>query len=165
MCSHQGEGAIVKKIMSSGGIMTRLEGLEEWGYITTALSFLLLGMITFVYGWYSFFVSVHTGIMGAALHLTNNLLFVVILLELFRTLVSFLKSHTVTLEPFLIVGIIAGVRKILTGGAQLATLEEMPEAIFYRHLMDTGTNVSIIIILVLAYYFYRRSSPPIESKE
>ncbi len=155
----------MKRITSAGGIMTRLEWLEEWGYLTTALSFLLLGIITFGHGWYSFFMSLHAGIIGAAFSLTNNLLFTVILLELFRTLVNFLKSHKVTLEPFLTVGIITGIRKILTGGAQLATVEEMPEGIFYRHLMDMGANVSIIMILVLAYYFYRRSSPPKDSKE
>jgi len=89
-------------MISSGVLMARLEWLEEWGYLTASLSFLLLGMITFVYGWYAFFISFWSGMVEAALHLTNNLLFVVILLELFRTLLNFLKSHTVTLEPFLI---------------------------------------------------------------
>ena len=151
---------MVKKIMSSGVIMTRLEWLEEWGYLTAAVSFLVLGMIAFVHGWYVFVMTVPTGLLGATLHLTNNLLFVVILLELFRTLVNFLKSHRVTLEAFLIVGIITGIRKILTGGAQVATVEEMPAGIFYRHLMDMGANVSIILILVFAYFLYRRSVPP-----
>jgi len=147
----------VKKLIASGTLMARLEWLEEWGYLTASLSFLLLGMITFVYGWYAFFISFRAGMVEAALHLTNNLLFVVILLELFRTLLNFLKSHTVTLEPFLIVGIIAGVRKFLTGGAQLVSLEEIPEEVFHRHLLDMGTNVTIIMVLVLAFFFYRRS--------
>ncbi|HEX9759197.1 MAG TPA: phosphate-starvation-inducible PsiE family protein [Nitrospiria bacterium] len=144
-------------MISSGTLMARLEFLEEWGYLTASLSFLLLGMITFIYGWYTFFISFQSGIVESALHLTNNLLFVVILLELFRTLLNFLKSHTVSLEPFLIVGIIAGIRKFLTGGAQLSTLEEIPDAIFHRHLLDMGANVTIIAVLVLAFFFYRKS--------
>jgi len=146
--------------MSAMAWLTRMEWFEEWGYLTASLSFLALGMVTFVYGWYAFFISLTAGIIEAALHLTNNLLFVVILLELFRTLLNFLKSHVVTLEPFLIVGIIAGIRKILTGGAQVAQLEVMPEEIFYRHLIDMGANLLIVITLVIAYFFYRRSVQP-----
>ncbi len=147
----------MRKGIKSGAWMGRLEWLEEWGYLTAGLSFLFLGMITFGYGWFFFFTSLKGGVIDAALHLTNNLLFVVILLELFRTLLNFLKSHVVTLEPFLIVGIIAGVRKILTGGAQFAKLEIMEKDIFHRHLLDMGANLTIIIVLVIAYFFYRRS--------
>ena len=147
----------MKKMMSATAWLARMEWFEEWGYLTASLSFLVLGMFTFVYGWYAFFTSLTTGVVGAALHLTNNLLFVVILLELFRTLLNFLKSHVVTLEPFLVVGVIAGIRKILTGGAQVAQLEVMADETFNRHLIDLGANLLIIITLVIAYFFYRRS--------
>jgi len=147
----------MKKAMSATAWLARMEWFEEWGYLTASLSFLALGMFTFIYGWYFFFTSITGGVVDAALHLTNNLLFVVILLELFRSLLNFLKSHVVTLEPFLVVGVIAGIRKILTGGAQVAQLEVMPDAVFYRHLIDMGANLMIIITLVIAYFFYRRS--------
>ncbi len=145
------------------GWILLMEWLERWGYLTAGLSFLILGMITFVYGWITFFSSLTTGILHASLMLTNDLLFVVILLELFRTVLNFLKSHVVTLEPFLYVGIIAGIRRVLTSGAQLANLEnveKMPDQIFNRYLMDIGANVMIIIVLVLAFYLYRRSVQP-----
>jgi uncharacterized membrane protein (DUF373 family) len=136
------------------GWIYRLEWLEKWGYLTAGLSFLLLGMVSFAYGWYAFFITFQFGILHAALVLTNELLFVVILLELFRTVINFLKSHVITLEPFLYVGIIAGTRRILTGGAQMANMETMPDQVFNRYLWDVGLNVITVLALVLAVFVY-----------
>lgn len=139
-----------------------LESLERWGYLTAGLSFLLLGMVSFAYGWYSFLITFRSGVLHAALVLTNDLLFVVILLELFRTIINFLKSHVITLEPFLYVGIIAATRRILTGGGQLAVLETMSEQAFNRYLWDIGLNVIIVLALILAVFIYNWSSRPRE---
>ena len=132
----------------------RLVWLEKWGYLTAGLSFLVLGMVNFLYGWYAFFVTLHAGVFHAALALTNDLLFVLILLELFRTVINFLKSHVITLEPFLYVGIIAGIRRILTGGALMTNLETMSVDAFNRYLWDIGLNVVIVLALVFAVFVY-----------
>ncbi len=135
--------------------LKRLEWLEQWGYLTAGLSFLLLGMVTFVYSWVAFFSVLDRGVLAAGLILTHDLLFVIILLELFRTVVNFLKSHVITLEPFLYVGIIAGVRRILTSGTQLIHLEQVDQELFRLYLWDTGANLVIIFVLVVALYFFK----------
>jgi len=139
-----------------------LEWLEKWGYLTAGLSFLLLGMVVFAYGWYAFLVHFQSGVLHAALVLTNDLLFVVILLELFRTVINFLKSRVVTLEPFLYVGIIAGTRRILTGGAHVTNLETVSDLAFNRYLWDIGLNVLIVLGLVLAIFMYNWKGRPQE---
>ena len=136
------------------GLVHRLEWLEKWGYLTAGLSFLVLGMVIFSYGWYAFFVTFHSGIFHAALTLTNDLLFVLILLELFRTVINFLKSHVITLEPFLYVGIIAGIRRILTGGAVMTNLETISDQAFNRYVWDMGLNVVVVLALVIAVFAY-----------
>jgi len=135
-------------------LVHKLEWLEKWGYLTAGLSFLLLGMVIFTYGWYAFFVAFRSGTFHAVLTLTNDLLFVLILLELFRTVINFLKSHVITLEPFLYVGIIAGIRRILTGGALMTNLESMSDQAFNRYLWDIGLNVVIVTALVIAVFVY-----------
>jgi uncharacterized membrane protein (DUF373 family) len=139
-----------------------LEWLEKWGYLTAGLSFLLLGMIAFAYGWYSFFITLQSGVLHAALVLTNDLLFVVILLELFRTVINFLKSRVITLEPFLYVGIIAGTRRILMGGAHISNMEAITDLAFSRYLWDIGMNVLIVLGLVLAVFMYNWKGRPQE---
>lgn len=133
-----------------------MEWLERWGYITVGISFLLLGMILFVYGWYVFFMTFPNGVLDASLILMTDLLLVIILLELFRTVINFLKTHTSTLEPFLYVGIVAGIRKILTTGAQESLLGDTSEAHFQRYLWDMGLNGVLVLVLVLAMLSYKK---------
>ncbi|HLB95203.1 MAG TPA: phosphate-starvation-inducible PsiE family protein [Nitrospiria bacterium] len=137
-----------------------MESLERWGYITAGLSFLFLGMVIFAYGWYAFYETLGAGVLNASLMLMNDLLLVIILLELFRTVLNYLKTHTITLEPFLYVGIVAAIRRILTTGAQEQVLQMSSDQQFNRYLWDVGLNGLLIIVLVLALVFYKKEMSP-----
>ncbi|MGH7255035.1 MAG: phosphate-starvation-inducible PsiE family protein, partial [Nitrospirales bacterium] len=89
----------------------------------------------------------------------NDLLLVIILLELFRTVVRFLQTDIITLEPFLNIGIIASIRRILTAGAELAHLHDISDPVFMRYLMDIGLNVAVVLVLMLAVFMVRKSPP------
>ena len=90
----------------------RMETLDGLGYITTGFSFLLIGMVVFADSWYVFFLSVGSTTVPAVLALVHDLLLVIILLELFRTIINFLKTKVITLEPFLYICVIASTRRI-----------------------------------------------------
>ncbi len=79
----------------------------------------------------------------------------VILLELFRTIVNFLKTGEISLEPFLHVGIIAAVRKILTVGAEMVLVDSVDETRFTQYLFDVGVHGAVVLALVTGLYFYR----------
>jgi len=138
-----------------------METLDGWGYITAGISFLALGMVVFVHAWYIFATTVGSQVLSAVLALVHDLLLVIILLELFRTIINFLKTKTITLEPFLYICIIASTRRILTTGAQVASLEELTDLVFHRYLLDLGANVLVIVALVAAVYMVRKSSQPV----
>jgi uncharacterized membrane protein (DUF373 family) len=138
------------------GVMETLDGL---GYITTGFSFLLIGMVVFVHSWYVFLVSVGSKTVPAVLALVHDLLLVIILLELFRTIINFLKTKIITLEPFLYICVIASTRRILTTGAQIAYMEDLTDQVFHRYLLDLGANVLVVLALVLAVYLVRRAVP------
>jgi uncharacterized membrane protein (DUF373 family) len=133
-----------------------MERLERWGYITAGLSFLFLGMVVFAYGWYTFYVTWADGVLRASLFLMVDLLLVIILLELFRTVINFLKTHTITLEPFFYIGIVAAIRRILTTGAQEAMLPMSSDQQFNRYLWDVGLNGLLIVALVAALFIYKK---------
>ena len=61
-----------------------------------------------------------TGLLPSGLKLLNDLLLVIILLELFRTVIRFLQTEVLDLEPYLAVGIIACTRRVLTASAELS---------------------------------------------
>ena len=144
----------------SGTTIGLLETLDGWGYITAGFSFLALGMVVFVHAWYMFVTTVSGRVLSAVLALIHDLLLVIIVLELSRTVVNFLKTKIITLEPFLYICIIPSTRRILTIGAQIAYTEDVTDPVFHRYLLDLGANVLVIVALVLAVYMARRSPQP-----
>ena len=137
-----------------------METLDGMGYITAGFSFLVLGMVVFAHAWFTFLTTWVAGVLPAALTLIHDLLLVVILLELFRTIINFLKTHVITLEPFLYICIIASTRRILTMGAETAYSENLTTEVFHRYLLDVGVNVLVIVALVLAVFLVRRGVQP-----
>jgi uncharacterized membrane protein (DUF373 family) len=96
----------------------------------------------------------------AVLTLVHDLLLVIILLELFRTIINFLKTKIITLDPFLYICIIASTRRVLTTGAQIGGLEDLTDQLFHRYLLDVGANVLVIVALVIALYVVRKAPRP-----
>jgi phosphate starvation-inducible membrane PsiE len=143
-----------------------MEWLDVWGYVTAGLSLLVLGMLIFSQSWYTFLQTASTtGLLPAGLRLLNDLLLVIILLELYRTVIRFLQTGVLTLEPYLAVGVIACTRRILTAGAELSHLPEITPDLFNRYLMDVGLNVGVILVLVAGVFIVRNRSalPPANS--
>ncbi|UCH91513.1 MAG: phosphate-starvation-inducible PsiE family protein [Nitrospirota bacterium] len=139
-----------------------MQFLDRWGYITACLSFLIVGMLVFGYSWFAYVQSVEKAFLPATITLLNDLLFVIILLELFRTVLGFLQSDRIRLEPFLHVGIIASVRRILTAGAEFSHQDDIPEELFHHYLMDMGLHVMVILVLMIALFLLKKTEQPFE---
>lgn len=148
-------------------LLTKMEWLDRWGYITAGLSLLVLGMLIFAQSWYRFVQgSFKTGLLPAGLQLLNDLLLVIILLELFRTVVRFLQTEVLALEPYLAVGIIACIRRVLTANAELSHLPEVTDDTFNRYLWDVSLNVGVVMALILGVFLVRKrpeqtGAPPV----
>lgn len=143
---------------TTGMTISTMETLDGFGYVTTGLSFLIIGMVVFVHAWYVFSISFASNTVSAVLALVHDLLLVIILLELFRTIINFLKTKVITLEPFLYICVIASTRRILTTGAQISYMEDMTDQVFNRYLLDLGANVLVIVALVVAVYLAGRGT-------
>jgi uncharacterized membrane protein (DUF373 family) len=90
----------------------------------------------------------------------NDLLFVVILMELLRTVVAHLESEDFQLASFLIVGIIAGVRHIVGVGARL-TLSGAPSgSAFMRAQIELGVGAAVVLALAVAFLLVGRAAVP-----
>jgi len=142
-------------------VMKRWCGVMEWldrlGYLTAGFSLLVLGMLIFAHAWFLFVTKAgQVGLLHSGLKLLNDLLLVIILLELFRTVIRFLQTEILDLEPYLAVGIIACMRRILTASAELSHLPAMTDTQFYQYLMDVGLNVTVIIVLVVGVFLIRK---------
>ncbi|MBI5633035.1 MAG: phosphate-starvation-inducible PsiE family protein [Nitrospirae bacterium] len=84
----------------------------------------------------------------AIIHLINDVLLALIILELLWTVIRFLKKQKFVLAPFLAIGIIAAVRRILLIEAQTSFMEHVPN----EKLYEIGLSAFVVITLMIAYY-------------
>ena len=80
--------------------------------------------------------------------LVNDVLLALIILELLWTVIRFLKKQKFSLGPFLAIGIIAAIRRILLIEAQTSLMEHTP----VEKLYEMGLGAGVIIVLMIAYY-------------
>ena len=82
----------------------------------------------------------------------NDILFIVIILEILRTVISRFTDGVFQLDKFLIIGVIAAVRHILTVGASLTLESTKSDEAFRRSMYEMGLNAGIVVALVFALY-------------
>ena len=85
----------------------------------------------------------------------NDVLFVVIILEIARTVMARFNSGFYQLSRFLIIGVIASVRHILSVGSSLTLSVGKSEEAFERGIIELLVNGGIVIALVLAIFITR----------
>lgn len=95
---------------------------------------------------------------------TNELLFVIIIMEILRTVVAHFRGGGFQLKPFLIIGIISAVRHVLSVGARLSLATETAPPRVRLALLELGVNAAVVLALVVALVLVRRTevetSPP-----
>ncbi|MFI5304185.1 MAG: phosphate-starvation-inducible PsiE family protein [Nitrospiria bacterium] len=133
-----------------------MEKSDKIIYLMTGISFLIIGVAAFIYSWTTFASELRKGFLHSILTLINNLLLVMIIMEILRTIINYLKSQDILLEPFLYIGIIAATRKMLTAGAEISFMEMNNDQIFYRYLLDLGINALVVVALSIALYLIGR---------
>ncbi len=82
----------------------------------------------------------------------NDILFIVIILEILRTVISRFTDGVYQLDKFLIIGVIAAVRHILTVGASLTLESGKSDEAFDRAIYEMGLNAGIVVALVFAFF-------------
>lgn len=107
---------------------------------------LLLGACSFIM--YFAALNIVSPSRDAIIHLVNDVLLALIILELLWTVIRFLKKQKFVLGPFLAIGIIAAVRRILLIEAQTSFMEHVPA----EKLYELGLSAAIIVALMIAYY-------------
>ncbi|MFM7492183.1 MAG: phosphate-starvation-inducible PsiE family protein [Actinomycetota bacterium] len=85
----------------------------------------------------------------------NDILLVVIILEIMRTVVVRFTDGIFQLDSFLIIGVIAAIRHTLTVGAALTMEKDKLGPTFNRSLYEMGVNTGIVLALVFALFLSR----------
>ncbi len=91
--------------------------------------------------------------VSSILLVINDVLFVLIIMELLWTIIRYLKRQEFSLKPFLAIGMISSLRRILMLEAQMSMAAEHANT---TQMMELGISTAIVFVLVFAYYLMDR---------
>lgn len=105
------------------------------------------------------------GLPAHVIDLLDRILLILMIAEILYTVQVSLREHALIPEPFLVVALIAGVRRVLVLTAEFADLLERGEQAFTSAMIELGLLTAMILILVVSLMLLRRrSSPPVAEK-
>jgi len=113
----------------------------------------------------------HWSIATQTLRVLNELLVVLMLVEILHTVRISIRSHVLVTEPFLVVGLIASIRRMLVISLEIATLtregswSNQGQSIFRSSMIELGVLGFVIFVLVFSITLVRRYPPPKDFKD
>ena len=100
-----------------------------------------------------------TGFALAIVTLVNDLLLVMIIMEVLRTVLSYIQERGSSLQPFLFIAAISATRRILAIGAQMSvTGDTLSPERFREAMIDLAANAGAILAIAAALYLLARRS-------
>ena len=97
---------------------------------------------------------------GRVVGLLDQILLVLLIIELLYTVVLSFREHSLIAEPFLVVALIADVRKILVLTARIAELPIESEASFRQSVIELTVLGLLVLVLVASLLVLQRCRRP-----
>ena len=122
--------------------------VEDLIYAAVGLLLAAVAVTLLVWAVPTFFSDMSGDMRTAVTHVMDSLLLAFMLVEILHTVGISLRDHELVTEPFLIIGLIAGVRRILVITAE-QKLGQTPDNVFQMALVELG----LLTLMVLAFVF------------
>ena len=90
--------------------------------------------------------------------LLDRVLLILLVVELLYTVQVSFREHALMPEPFLLIGLIAGIRRVLLLTAELAQVSEKSEVVFQHFIMELLALTVLIVALVISLVVLRKRS-------
>jgi uncharacterized membrane protein (DUF373 family) len=91
--------------------------------------------------------------------LLDQILLVFMIVEILYTVQVSFREHALVPEPFLIVGLIAVIRRVLVLTAEFGDMLQKAEHVFRNAMLELGLLTSMVIALVVALVLLRKRAP------
>jgi uncharacterized membrane protein (DUF373 family) len=115
-----------------------------------SLALLISGLITF--GQNLMAGSLTTNIVA----LLDRVLLILLVVELLYTVQVSFREHALMPEPFLLIGLIAGIRRVLLLTTELAQVHEKSAVVFQHFIMELLALTVLIVTLVISLVLLRK---------
>jgi uncharacterized membrane protein (DUF373 family) len=94
----------------------------------------------------------------------DRILLILLFVELLYTVQVSFREHTLVPEPFILVGLIAAIRRVLVLTAEFAELHDKPDAVFQHFIAELAVLTLLIVTLVLSLFLLRKTGGAVVAK-
>jgi uncharacterized membrane protein (DUF373 family) len=129
---------------------------EQAFYVGVAIALAVAGLVLFANVVHAFYVGLRAGNVAASvLSFLDGLLLVFIISEIIHTVRAVIDENVLTTEPFLIVGIVAAIRRLIVATAEAKEHLGRPE--FGQVMLEIGALAGTVVALGLTIYLLRHT--------
>lgn len=135
-----------------------LRGIEHVLYGAVAAALVLAGAALFGWALFDFARALtrHVPFEQSILHLLDSLLLVFIVTELLHTVRAVIAENALVAEPFLLVGIIAAIRRVIVITAEAPS--EVGSSNFSHLLWEMADLAAVVLVFGAVIYLLRHTS-------
>ncbi len=142
-----------------------LRGTENAIYLLAAVVLALTSFFIFGFSVYDFVTHLfHGSVVDAIITLLEHLLLGLMTVELLYTVTTAIETHSLQPVPFLVVGLVAAIRRLLTISVEAAHLLKESPDLFTLALYEVGVLGVVILILVVSIILMKRQEAAIDAR-
>jgi phosphate starvation-inducible membrane PsiE len=131
--------------------------IEDVVYVGLGLLLGASALVLLVNGGIAFVQNVAANTLTANIVvLLDSILLIFLVVELLYTVQVSFREHTIAPEPFLLVGVIAAIRRVLVITAEFGHVPALAEAILQRYVLELAVLTVLIPVLVISLLLLRK---------
>src|SRR5438105_6439754 len=155
----------IEKRMSRAWIARSFTVVEDVVYIGLALLLVACAVSLLINGFITFTQSIREGTLpNNIITLLDRILLVLLIVELLYTVQVSIREHSIVPEPFLLVGVIAAIRRVLVITAEFGHIPQLPQALMQRFIGQLAVLTALILVLVISLLLLHKRNDQIVAK-
>jgi uncharacterized membrane protein (DUF373 family) len=132
--------------------------VEDIVYIGLGVLLSASAIALMISGAFNVFQSLASGTLAQnIIALLDRILLVLLAVELLYTVQVSIREHTLVPEPFLLVGVIAAIRRVLVLTAEFSHANQMNNDVFGRSMIELGVLTVLVLVLVISLILLRKT--------
>ncbi len=131
---------------------------EEIIYYGVALFLILVcGVLFFSIAGNFFQAFLQKELASRVIGILSDLLLVLMLAEILYTVRISLTEHILTSEPFLIVGLIAAIRRVLVITVEIAQPDKIAAEVYQKVILEIGILTILILVMAVSLFLLKKT--------
>ncbi len=152
MRAEPGESAATRKWIAWG-----FTAVEDVVYVGLGVLLGASAIVLLVTGGFHFVRAVGSGEFAKeAVGLLDKILLILLVVELLYTVQVSFREHTLMPEPFLLVGLIAAIRRVLVLTAEFGQTQQHTEQLYRQFFIELSILAFLILVVTVSLVLLRR---------